>query len=382
MNATIEMLPTQAEHASRPGEQTVEEMLALMRTIASRELAPLVRKIDADGLYPESVMRSFGQAGAYERHLPDGSAPDLQASIQGMTIAGEYCLSTAFCMWCQSALAWYVYNSDNEALKQSIGASLASGELLGGTGLSNPMKAFFGIEAMSLKGRPVAGGYQIDGRLPWVSNIGPGHMLAVVFEVPEQDNKRVMAVVEFDAQGIKANESDSFVALGGTRTYGMFFKNVFISEERVLADPIDDYLKKIRAGFILLQSGMAFGMIRSCADLMLKMRKPLGHVNQYLEVQPEELFEQLDAMEASVAKLAATPYDDSKEYFIEVIRARLHAGELAVQSAHHAMLHSGARGYVTTGVAQRRLREAYFCAIVTPATKQLRKMLADLDAQP
>ena len=382
MNATIEMLPTQAEHASRPGEQTVEEMLALMRTIASRELAPLVRKIDADGLYPESVMRSFGQAGAYERHLPDGSAPDLQASIQGMTIAGEYCLSTAFCMWCQSALAWYVYNSDNEALKQSIGASLASGELLGGTGLSNPMKAFFGIEAMSLKGRPVAGGYQIDGRLPWVSNIGPGHMLAVVFEVPEQDNKRVMAVVEFDAQGIKANESDSFVALGGTRTYGMFFKNVFISEERVLADPIDDYLKKIRAGFILLQSGMAFGMIRSCADLMLKMRKPLGHVNQYLEVQPEELFEQLDAMEASVAKLAETPYDDSREYFIAVIRARLHAGELAVQSAHHAMLHSGARGYVTTGVAQRRLREAYFCAIVTPATKQLRKMLADLDAQP
>ena len=382
MNATIEMLPTHEAEVSRPGGQTVDEMLALMRTIASRELAPIVRKIDADGLYPEDVMRSFGQAGAYERHLPNGTAPDLQASIQGMTIAGEHCLSTAFCMWCQSALAWYVYNSGNEALKQSIGGRLASGELLGGTGLSNPMKAFFGIEAMSLKGRPVAGGYQIDGRLPWVSNIGPGHMLAVVFEVPEQDNKRVMAVVEFDANGIKANESDSFVALGGTRTYGMFFRNVFVSDERVLADPIDDYLKKIRAGFILLQSGMAFGMIRSCADLMLKMRRPLGHVNQYLEVQPEELFEQLDAMEATVATLAQTPYDDSKEYFIEVIRARLHAGELAVQSAHHAMLHSGARGYVTTGVAQRRLREAYFCAIVTPATKQLRKMLADLDAQP
>ena len=30
-----------------------------------------------------------------------------------------------------------------------------------------------------------------------------------------------------------------------------------------------------------------------------------------------------------------------------------------------------------TVVGQRRLREAYFVAIVTPATKQLRKMLAD-----
>ena len=46
------------------------------------------------------------------------------------------------------------------------------------------------------------------------------------------------------------------------------------------------------------------------------------------------------------------------------------------------MLHCGARGYITDGVAQRRLRESYFVAIVTPATKQLRKMLADLGAEP
>ena len=42
------------------------------------------------------------------------------------------------------------------------------------------------------------------------------------------------------------------------------------------------------------------------------------------------------------------------------------------------VLQSGARGYVTTGAAQRRLREAYFVAIVTPAIKQLKKMLADM----
>jgi hypothetical protein len=43
------------------------------------------------------------------------------------------------------------------------------------------------------------------------------------------------------------------------------------------------------------------------------------------------------------------------------------------------MLHQGAKGYVSTGAAQRRLREAYFVAIVTPAAKQLRKMLAEMD---
>ena len=51
--------------------------------------------------------------------------------------------------------------------------------------------------------------------------------------------------------------------------------------------------------------------------------------------------------------------------------------EGAAAAAHAAMLHCGARGYLKSHRAQRRLREAYFVAIVTPATKQLRKMLAD-----
>ena len=44
------------------------------------------------------------------------------------------------------------------------------------------------------------------------------------------------------------------------------------------------------------------------------------------------------------------------------------------------LLHQGARGYVSTGAAQRRLREAYFVAIVTPATKHLRKEIARIEA--
>ena len=54
------------------------------------------------------------------------------------------------------------------------------------------------------------------------------------------------------------------------------------------------------------------------------------------------------------------------------------AGDASVAAAHAAMLHCGARGYLMSHRAQRRLREAYFVAIVTPATKQLRKMLADM----
>jgi alkylation response protein AidB-like acyl-CoA dehydrogenase len=155
-------------------------------------------------------------------------------------------------------------------------------------------------------------------------------------------------------------------------------RDVVIPDSLIIADPADEYVKRIRAGFVLLQAGMAFGLIRDCIRLMEQTKGPLGHVNKYLDVQPEPLAEQLMAMEAAVARLAATPFETDPAYWRAVIEARLVAGEASVTAAHAAMLHCGARGYVANAAAQRRLREAYFVAIVTPATKQLRKMLADM----
>jgi alkylation response protein AidB-like acyl-CoA dehydrogenase len=79
-------------------------------------------------------------------------------------------------------------------------------------------------------------------------------------------------------------------------------------------------------------------------------------------------------------ELARDPYNADDGYWRHVIALRLQAGDASVAAAHAAMLHCGARGYLMSHRAQRRLREAYFVAIVTPATKQLRKMLADAGA--
>ncbi|MCC5999873.1 MAG: acyl-CoA/acyl-ACP dehydrogenase [Pararhodobacter sp.] len=356
-------------------------ILAQVDAITARDLVPLVRAIDAEGLYPEDVMRAYGAAGAYVRHLPaPGGVMDLDTTIAAMTRAGRECLSTAFCMWCQSALGWYIYNSDNTELHETLGPQVASGAVLGGTGLSNPMKTLFGIETMKLKATPVDGGFTLRGSLPWVSNIGPDAWFAVIAEIPEgaRAGQRVMMLLHGSGAGVKLAANDHFVALEGTRTFSVQCRDAFVPAAQVLADPINAYVPKIRAGFILLQSGMAFGMIEGCIALMEQVRGPLGHVNQHLPDQPEHFAEKLAALKAEVGALTKTPYDLSDAYFARVIRARLAAGDLAVNAAHNAMLHCGARGYVTHGAAQRRLRESYFCAIVTPATKQLRKMLADM----
>jgi alkylation response protein AidB-like acyl-CoA dehydrogenase len=354
---------------------------ARCRDIVRSDLIPIAGDIDRKGLYPETVLRKLGQAGAFCQHLPKGGVDfSLQAAIEAISAAGEVCLSTAFCMWCQDALGWYIATSSNAKLQANLLAQVGAGQVLGGTGLSNPMKHFAAIEPLRLKGKRVPGGLQVRGTLPWVSNLGPDHYFGAVFELEDKPGHCVMTVVPCAAEGVTLAQNTAFVALDGTRTFSVQLRDVFLSDDLIAADPFSDYLLRIRAGFVLLQTGMAFGLIEGAIELMEQVQVTLGHVNRYLPDQPGHFREKLTAMQEAVSRLCATPFETGPAYWRKVLEVRLAAGDTAVAAAHAAMLHQGARGYVAHGAAQRRLREAYFVAIVTPATKQLRKMLAELPA--
>ncbi|MEP9354800.1 acyl-CoA dehydrogenase family protein [Xanthobacter sp. KR7-65] len=349
--------------------------LAEIGRIAVTDLSAWTRAID-EGTYPATLMHRFADAGAFRLHLGGGHA--LGGAIEGMARISEVCASTGFMAWCQNTLVWYLINSENEAARAKYLAAAATGHVLGGTALSNPMKSFFGIETLKLKGTRVEGGYRVKGVLPWVSNLGPDHFFGCIFAV--EGAAPVMALVDCADPAVTLKPCEPFLAMDGTGTYGVQMRDLFVPDDMVLAHDAMPFVKKMRAGFILLQAGMAIGLIRDCIALMREVEEPLGHVNRYLEVQPEQMSETLAALEAEVGALAATPYDDSRDYWRRVVAARLLAGEKSVEAAHNAMLHCGARGYVRASRCQRRLREAYFVAIVTPATKQLKLMLDQMPA--
>jgi alkylation response protein AidB-like acyl-CoA dehydrogenase len=348
-----------------------------VRSLVQAELAPLASAIDKGEIYPADILRKLGGAGAWAAHLPAGGIADLRPAIAAMAAIGECCGATSFMAWCQNTLAWYVGNSDNAALKARLLDRVASGALLGGTGLSNPMKSFFGIETLKLKGRRVEGGYIVRGTLPWVSNLAADHVFGTIFELEDEPGQTVMFIADCAGEGIVLQSCPPFLAMDGTGTFSVHFRDAFVPDQLILAAPAAPFVRKIRAGFILLQAGMALGLIRDCIAIMKSLRPSLGHINAYLDQQPEDLEASLARDESEAMALAATPYDASADYWQRVIAVRLRLGEASVAAASAAMLHCGARGYLRSHRAQRRLREAYFVAIVTPATKQLKKMLSD-----
>ena len=169
---------SRVEATDRPAPTIADEVAR----IARQELAPLAGAIDAGSVYPGELLRSLGKVGAWSSHVPQEGPADLRCAIQSIAVIGEVCGATAFMAWCQNTLVWYAANSTNLKLARRFGDSFSSGRVLGGTGLSNPMKSFFGIERLKLKGRRVEGGYIVKGALPWVSNLGPDHYFGTIFE--------------------------------------------------------------------------------------------------------------------------------------------------------------------------------------------------------
>lgn len=355
-----------------------DALLTATQGIVDQDLKPLTVKIDLEGFYPENVLRKLGSAGAFQQHLP-AARPDNQydmgLAIKTMATVSHECLSTGFSMWCQDTCGWYLQNSTNSDLRDTWLPRIATGEVLAGTGMSNTMKAFAGIEELRLRGKRVDGGYIVNGTLPWVSNLGDDHVFGTLFALEDKPNHSVMALASCSAEGFSLRLSAHFTALEGTRTFACIFENVFIPDEMIIDHDGAAFLRRTRAGLVLLQFGMGVGNVQSCIDISREVEPLLGHVNCYLDDRPDQLQEELDDAAEAVFALADDPFDTSDEIFREILQLRLAAGELAIRASQSAMLHTGAKGYLQAAPAQRKLRESYFIAIVTPAIKHLRKEL-------
>lgn len=346
---------------------------ATVDEIVESDIRPIVRQIDRDGLYPADALRQLGAAGAFRRHADAPASVGLPAAIADMATVSAACMSTGFCMWCQDALVWYLARSENDALRRRLLARVGEGARLGGTGLSNPMKAFSGIEPLALKGERAPGGYRVSGRLPWVSNIGPGHVFASIFALP--DGRRVMAAFDADSEGAKLMRLAEFIALEGTGTYTVLFKDVFVPDADVIAEDAAKFVPTIRQGFVLLQFGMGLGLARGVADGM-RSHAATAKNAAWLPLGPEAIHDRADALEARAADLAAAADDPSRGAFLEVLRTRLEVAELAMAAAQAGALQAGAGGYLVGSDSHRRQREALFVGIVTPSVKHITMELA------
>lgn len=364
------------------------DVIKAVRELATGPLAELADDIDRRGVYPKSILQRLGELGALKAHMAEPGKPaDYGLAIRAMTEVSRVCGATGFMVWCHDVCGVYMEQSGNPALMGHVLDQHANGRTLGATGMSNPMKTFAGIETFLLHAKKVDGGYAVNGTLPWVSNLGPDHYFGAVADVAAENTAvdaaktEIMFLIHCDAPGVELRNCPSFSAMEGTNTWAVRLTDYFVGSEQMIADPVRPFIGRIRAAFILLQTGMGLGVAQGAIDSMWTVERQLGHVNEFLDDRPDDLQAELDELTARIMLLAKTPFGADKQFVIDVLDVRAHASELALRAAQSALLHQGARGYLMSSSVQRRVRESHFVAIVTPAVKHLRKEIARLSAE-
>ena len=360
---------------------TEAEYLAGVRARVRQELPTQADAIDREGVYPRTQMAELGRVGVFSAHLGEHTLlprQDISAAVRAMAAVGAECMSTAFCTWCQDASGWYLENTQNAELRIKLQHGIATGSVMAGTGMSNPMKTLAGFEGFKLKAQRAEGGYVVSGVLPWVSNLGDGHWFATVLEDAADPKHLMFAMVRCGQPGVEIRQNAKFIALEGTGTYSVLFRRAFIADEMMLADPVSDHVRRILPGVILLQTGMGLGVVEACEGLMHEANRTHAKSNQYLPRGPHYYEERRLELLETISRLAASPTETAPDFMRQVLETRLAVSELALDAGQSALLHTGSRGYLQGSAVSRRLRESYFVAIITPSIRHLRKELAVL----
>ena len=280
-------------------KQVLEDVGIIARELLAKE----ANRIDREGYYPLDIMAELAEAGAFGVHL-DCYGSRFGLSIAAMQEISRHCGSTGFLTWCHDVCGLYMEQSGNPALKARLTDHIG-GRSFGGTALSNPMKSLAGIEPMLLRAKKVVGGYRVTGSLPWVSHINVGQYCGAIAAVERDDGSRsheIMFLLDIDER-IELKPCPTFSGMEGTSTWGIRLNDHFIGEDNLIADPASPFIARIRAAFILLQAGMATGIVQGSLDSIKEVEPVLGHVNQFLHDQHDELQAEFSELGMRVMKL-------------------------------------------------------------------------------
>ncbi|EZH66618.1 hypothetical protein DH09_11910 [Bacillaceae bacterium JMAK1] len=334
------------------------------------ELKPLVQEIDLEGFYPKQILQGLGEQGCFSSSNHQSYLQSVQQEVDTVRLVSKYCMTTGFIAWCHLAAITYVRHTKNESLKKRLLAPLESGEVLGGTGLSNPMKNYANLEPLHLKARRVDGGYEVTGTLPSVSNLGEDHWFGAVAKV-ENEDRNVMIFVECRGERLDLKEKKDYVGINGSATYAVRFLDLFVPTEQVLAEDADAFIKTIRPYFLVYQIPLGFGVTEASIASSESALKKQNGCNAYMEEQPDQVKRDLAHQQERLAE----QFQNEPLIWESLLPIRKASAEDAVKAAHMTMLHVGGPAYLRKSHPARRLREAYFLVNLTPTIRHLDKMM-------
>ncbi|SNS14822.1 glutaryl-CoA dehydrogenase [Belliella buryatensis] len=206
-----------------------------IRDFVKKEISPFIEDWAQNAHFPYEIVKKFGDVGAFGPQIPSeygGGGLDYIAYgliMQEIERGDSGMRSTASV---QGSLVMYpIYKFGSEAQKQKYLPKLASGEMLGCFGLTEPDHGS-NPSGMTTNFKDMGDHYLLNGAKMWISN-SPKADIAVVWAKNEEGRIHGL-IVERGMEGFSTPETHNKWSLRASCTGELVFDNVKVPKENLL----------------------------------------------------------------------------------------------------------------------------------------------------
>lgn len=359
-----------------------------VRRFAEERILPGVKERDDNHEFPAEIMRELGELGLLGTMVPEaygGAGLDPLTYCLAVEELARICPSTAVTMSVSNSVcAWPINHYGSEALKRTVLTELASGECLGGFGLTEPGS---GSDIGSLRTTAVRDGDQwvLEGEKAWITNAGFARYYVVLAKTdPSAGKKGISAfVVPADAPGFAVGEPEAKMGLKASRTAPIIFDQCRIPSTNLLGEEGQGMaialatLDHSRLGIAAQALGIhqrALELSVAYAQERVQFGKPIA-AQQAIAFSIAQMATELAASRALVYGAAALA-EHSREAGRMASQAKLYASEAANRACYAGVQIHGGNGFHDDYEISRLYRDVRVTTIYEGTSEMQRLVIA------
>jgi len=363
-----------------------QEVRALARDFAEREVAPVIHHFDETQEFPREILTKLGATGLLGALVPEeygGAALDYVSYALAVEELNRVDASVGITMWAHNSLCTnHIALFGSREQKGKYLPRLAKGEALGAWGLTEPGS---GSDAAAMRSRATADGdhFVLNGSKAFITNAGVAEVtVAMAITDPARGSKGISAfILDRGLPGFTVGKPYRKLGLHASNTAELHFDNVRVPATALCGEAGQGFVNTMQVleGGRIAMAAMAVGLAQGALDEAVKYMKQrsafgktLAELNG-LQGMIADIGTEVEAARLLMLRAAALK-DSGKPAKVAASMAKVFASEVAMKAATKSLQIHGGAGYITEFPIERIFRDAKLTEI-GEGTSEIQRMV-------